>query len=217
MSRILIGVATSVALVAVGTSAYLYNELHANDRHVQTSAAPQSAVVPTPHSPPTAEQAARNAEALRTIRASADEFLTGDPNGRAEWNAPTGVDFPTICGVTPDGRYFIKRTRYGRARYDEPNPGHGSVEFINAWVQMGCEKTSPVNQRYLIHDQIQEDHYKHTHEINTACLMEALHDTANGQKDKRFEDPHYCRSGQYERDQAAKAQTDTPPSEAADK
>lgn len=212
MSRIITAIAVVVALIATGISLSLYAKLHpAPQKLAKVEPAPPRNLAtpvkqPSKQSP---EEEARNAKSLAVIRASVDEFLTGDPNGRAEWKAPNGVDFPTICGVTPQGRYFVRRNRYGQARYDEPAT-ETSSDFTNIWASLGCQKTSPMNQQYLIHDQIQDDHYKATHEINSECLMAEIHaDSTNDQAAmKRFDsDPRYCRNGHYERDQAAKTQS----------
>jgi hypothetical protein len=90
------------------------------------------------------------------------------------------------------------------------------MDFISAWVRTGCEKTSPVNQRYLIHDQNVEEHYNLTHPIKDACLIAEIyaatgHDkvTAAGSAN----DPHYCQNGHYEKDQAAKGRADGAPAD----
>ncbi len=102
---------------------------------------------------------------------------------------------------------IIIRNRYGVTRYDEPR--ERTTEFLNAWGRINCQATSPVHQRELIEEQNSEETYKLTHKLNADCVLADLHNAAEGYKDRRFSDPHYCRNGQYERDQAAKTQSAT--------
>src|SRR5689334_21483332 len=51
------------------------------------------------------EGAKRQTEALRIIAEAHDQFLTGDPNGRAEWKSANNET--VTCGVVPQGRYIV--------------------------------------------------------------------------------------------------------------
>ena len=200
--------ALAIAVIAIVASLYLYRELHT--ARLQE---PATAVVATNVQSSTTssidasmeeekEKAAkRQAEALDIIRRSADLFLTGDENGRAEWAAPDGDTMPTLCGVTPKGRYFITRNEIGQTRHDEPDSRGG--DFLKVWSAIGCEKTAPIRQRAILEAKAKEDLYNLTHPYNPDCVMADFRALAANDpvaRERIQSDPHYCQDGQYERE-----------------
>ena len=209
MQKLITVISLGLAVGATGTAAVLYSDLHPGwwrgGPNVAVASPSPPRPLPVPLLPParTAEQKAQDAIYTLKIRQSRDDFLTGDPNGRAEWAAPDKDDYPTLCGITPQGRYYVSRTQYGSSRHDEP-PDEDQ-QFNHNWAQIGCEKTSPAKQPQLVHDQLTDEHYDNTHPVNADCLMMQIHAAANHDAvaEKRWaDDPHYCRNGHYERDQA---------------
>lgn len=99
--------------------------------------------------------------------AQEDKALTGDPKSHAEWIAP---DESTICGITPNGRYVIKRNKFGTIRYDEDIRAT-AVDFELVWRALQYSETAPVKQNALLRKEFDEAEYNRTHRISTACLI----------------------------------------------
>lgn len=203
MGKVLTAVAVAAAIGATGVSVSLYLKLHPElMAHARTEPQTTGPIAQRTKQPgqPDPELEARRAATRASIRASLDDWLTGDPNGRAEWKAPDNDDY--VCGVTPEGRYFIKQNEYGRARHDEPDGP--TADFDRAWGNLNCEKTAPVNQNRLLIDKYEEAEYNRSHPINDECLFAEMRASAAGRPGGMAKDPHYCQNGHYERDQAAK-------------
>lgn len=118
----------------------------------------------------------RRAESTRVIIQTQNRFLTGDPNGSAEWSSLKleGVN----CGITPSGRYLIVKNPIGKTRYDE-NVGQGpTASFAYKWNDADCETSSPVNQARLIEKANARELYEATHPLDPECVLAQLKATA---------------------------------------
>ena len=80
-----------------------------------------------------------NAVVAKRLRA---ERATGKLNISATWSALDSPAYPTECGITPTDRYYVTQNGIGKTMHDEPTE--------DEWVQVGCERTSPVHQDEIL-------------------------------------------------------------------
>lgn len=187
----------------------------ASARYLPSLSTATSSIIPVAAkqktSPRVGESAEERARAAFLAQAMATDLaLTGDKNGHGVWQPPVHA-FYTFCGVTPEGRYLLAKNEIGNSRFDEPWDGDRG-RFLDAWNSIRCDDTSPLHQASIIQAKEQanwaraqaEMHYG-SNPINSDCLMAEIHDAAHGYTDKRFDDPLYCKDGQYEKDQASQS------------
>jgi hypothetical protein len=134
----------------------------------------------------------REVEAAHIIAAAKDKYLTGDPNGNAEWHSAN--DESVTCGVTPQNRYIIVRNDIGTSRYDEPSTG-SKIQFIGIWSRIDCDATAPVRQAAILARQAEERLYDDTHPIDPDCLIREMKEIARGGASaarRQLAHPHEC-------------------------
>lgn len=151
---------TILTVVFVGGGIGFASAVYTENHHQHEPAGRTTVVTPEPHggapSPSnrdsdkgTADAQQRQADAIRIIAQANDWAATGSPNAHAEWSALDNDEYPTICGVTPERRYYVVRNAMGRTRYDE-QPDKPQLRFDLTWYKIGCERTSPVHQQEIL-------------------------------------------------------------------
>jgi hypothetical protein len=207
MTRIIAILAAIFVLGDIGLAAALYLQTHP-----AAPVAVQVPVQPVPEVAQTAESDSdkRQAAAYLDIAKNRDWTATGDRNGVAEWSALDDRRYPTLCGATPTGRYYIVQNQIGSTRYDE-QIDKPQLRFETVWERIGCDRTAPVHQQEILAAAARKQLYDETHPISADCLLAhiknfAADDKAAVAKDSKDD----CRR---ERDANGMAKGDTMPSD----